>query len=322
MLNSICDSHLLLIHRIFAMTLHRSRMIVLLLLGSLPELANAETTRDVCVVGGGPSGTYAAYLLQQKGYDVVLFEQGRAIGGKTIPPSDGTQELLRHLLVPDAMPLAAKLQDEFDIPSFPPKPNTFYYTSTGSILPRSALPPPSNEVTAAVALWVSILTTTSVGQDALSIGHTTDSVAELWQPTASWLASKQLTSLIPIIYLVGTNFGYDFLNDVPALYLVTYLGQFFLKALTRDWLDFPYHTLLQKMAADLKDVRLGAKVRKVVLGPPTECIRKARPNRRFVNQSCLRFHKHRPLCRLFVTCNVKPRSYSKRCKSSTTMRSS
>ena len=51
--------------------------------------SNDSVSKDVCIIGGGPSGTYAAFLLEEKGYDVVLFEKEDVIGGKTVPPFDG-----------------------------------------------------------------------------------------------------------------------------------------------------------------------------------------------------------------------------------------
>src|SRR5687767_11367809 len=37
--------------------------------------------RRVCIIGGGISGLCAAYGLQRAGIDVVLFENGRCVGG-------------------------------------------------------------------------------------------------------------------------------------------------------------------------------------------------------------------------------------------------
>jgi ribulose 1,5-bisphosphate synthetase/thiazole synthase len=37
--------------------------------------------RDVCIVGGGASGTYAAVRLQQLGLSVALIEQKPRLGG-------------------------------------------------------------------------------------------------------------------------------------------------------------------------------------------------------------------------------------------------
>ena len=40
--------------------------------------------RDVCIIGGGASGTYAAVRLQQMGMSVALIEQKPRLGGMTL----------------------------------------------------------------------------------------------------------------------------------------------------------------------------------------------------------------------------------------------
>ncbi len=38
--------------------------------------------KDVCIIGGGASGTYAAVRLQQQGMKVALIEKETKLGGK------------------------------------------------------------------------------------------------------------------------------------------------------------------------------------------------------------------------------------------------
>lgn len=49
----------------------------------LPKLAAADETleRDVCIVGGGSSGTYAAIQLKDQGYSVAVVERNDYLGG-------------------------------------------------------------------------------------------------------------------------------------------------------------------------------------------------------------------------------------------------
>ncbi|KMP06417.1 hypothetical protein D8B26_004337 [Coccidioides posadasii str. Silveira] len=42
-----------------------------------------DITRDVCIIGGGSSGTYAAVRLRDKGKSVVVIEQDETLGGHT-----------------------------------------------------------------------------------------------------------------------------------------------------------------------------------------------------------------------------------------------
>ena len=76
-----------------------------------PELL--PTSREVCIAGGGPSGVYAAHLLQEKGYSVALFEKASMIGGKTVPIKDGVK-MFRHVLTKD-MTLVQSLVEKFGL---------------------------------------------------------------------------------------------------------------------------------------------------------------------------------------------------------------
>ena len=74
-----------------------------------PELL--PTSREVCIAGGGPSGVYAAHLLQEKGYSVALFEKASMLGGKTVPIN---AEMFRHVLTKD-MTLVQSLVEKFGL---------------------------------------------------------------------------------------------------------------------------------------------------------------------------------------------------------------
>jgi len=76
-----------------------------------PELLS--TSREVCIAGGGPSGVYAAHLLQEKGYSVALFEKASMLGGKTVPIKDGVK-MFRHVLTKD-MTLVQSLVEKFGL---------------------------------------------------------------------------------------------------------------------------------------------------------------------------------------------------------------
>ena len=60
------------------------RSLLLLALGfALAVRSHPEPLeRDVCIIGGGSSGTYAAIRLQQMGVTVALIEKEDRLGGK------------------------------------------------------------------------------------------------------------------------------------------------------------------------------------------------------------------------------------------------
>lgn len=69
--------------------------------------------KEVCVVGGGPSGVYAAHLLEEMGYSVALFDEASRLGGKTVPFGEDNS-LIRHSLTSD-MILVNKLIGDFGL---------------------------------------------------------------------------------------------------------------------------------------------------------------------------------------------------------------
>ena len=78
-----------------------------------PEQITPTSSKEVCIIGGGPSGTYAAHLLQERGYDVALFEKASMLGGKTVPYQQGVN-MFRHVLTDD-MILVKSLIEEFGL---------------------------------------------------------------------------------------------------------------------------------------------------------------------------------------------------------------
>ena len=64
-------------------------LIHLVLLGAACSALASPTTgkfleRDVCIIGGGASGTYSAVRLQQMGLSVALVEQKPRLGGMNL----------------------------------------------------------------------------------------------------------------------------------------------------------------------------------------------------------------------------------------------
>ena len=56
--------------------------------GRETEIVPAETSQNVVVVGGGPGGLYAAYILALRGHKVTLLEKNAELGGNFPPARD------------------------------------------------------------------------------------------------------------------------------------------------------------------------------------------------------------------------------------------
>ena len=155
----------------------------------------ANKKRDVCVIGGGPAGVYATKLLEDKGYSVVLLDNGEALGGKTVAPEviiDGVStSLFRHVLTPD-MVLVSQLIDDLELRQHQENrsdTNLMLSYDPYFVFPR----PPAPDATRAaifkyIQLWLSY-----EGADGLVSKPNHENVTEdLMVPAAGWFAENDI----------------------------------------------------------------------------------------------------------------------------------
>lgn len=67
---------------------------------------NEVLERDVCVIGGGASGTYAAVQLQQMGKSVALIEKQSRLGGQSLKCTTKTSTI--DITIDKAMSIPTK----------------------------------------------------------------------------------------------------------------------------------------------------------------------------------------------------------------------
>ena len=82
--------------------------------------------RDVAIIGGGSSGTYAAIRLQQQGKSVVVIEAKDKIGGHTETykdPATGTPINI-GVVVWDNIPVVQSYADSLNVPLIHTPPQT------------------------------------------------------------------------------------------------------------------------------------------------------------------------------------------------------
>jgi hypothetical protein len=218
-----------------------------------------DDTIDVCVVGGGPAGVYAAYLLEGKGYNVTLFEKDSVVGGKTVPRKnpDGTENV-RHIYIAPAMKTIQRIIDYLGYSDAGvPLPLRNIYTALGQIIPAGEASP-SVESLLALNEFVN-LTAPGTPIYPFAVADTNENLPpELTVPFGEWLTANNISEVTPLLYNIITNYGYDFIERLPAIYILHYLvfGTF----PTAPWRVFPFHTVIQELANDLNDVRTNSEI--------------------------------------------------------------
>lgn len=84
-------------------------------------------------------------------------------------------------------------------------------------------------------------------------------------PFAQWAAVNNLTAVFPVFYNFVTNYGYDFLANVPAIYILSYVPY---NAFPLDkWQLMDLQLVVEYIAQRLDDVRLNSKVTSIQSGP-------------------------------------------------------
>jgi hypothetical protein len=109
-------------------------------------------TRDVCIIGGGSSGTYAAVQLRDSGKSVVVVEKEDVLGGNTNTYTDPTtgQTVDYGVVVFHNLPIVQNYFSRFDVPLTVLSPSassggetSFVDTRTGQVFPKFSLPNPT-----------------------------------------------------------------------------------------------------------------------------------------------------------------------------------
>lgn len=216
------------------------------LVSSLPEPASridysaftdADTiTRDVCVIGGGSSGTYAATRLRQLGKSVVVVEKDAIMGGHTntyTVPSTG--ETIDYGVV--VFHNTSVVRDYFAYynvelgPLAFPSPNITYNVDlrTGKIVDGYVPPDPSS----AFGRWAQQLEIYTYLVTGLNVP---DPVPEdLLLPFRDFVAKHDLGDLAQTILVYAQGHA-DFM-DQPTLYMIKLFGLDQVESLTTGYVS-------------------------------------------------------------------------------------
>lgn len=177
--------------------------------------------RDVCVIGGGASGSYAAVRLRDLGRSVVVVEREGRLGGHTEtfrdPVTGGTADI--GVAGYHDIPLVRRHFGRFDVPlSFAQtNPGTIRFADyrTGLPVDNYRMPPVSR-----LAEYAEVLEQYPYLEDGPDLPNPVP--PELVAPFTGLMAKHGFEDLAPLLYLVSQ--GRSDLFDLPALYEMKYLN--------------------------------------------------------------------------------------------------
>ncbi|MBQ0863760.1 NAD(P)/FAD-dependent oxidoreductase [Streptomyces sp. RK75] len=190
--------------------------------GLSPGIANASVGRgrliecDVCVIGGGASGTYTAMRLRELGRDVLVVERTDRLGGHTEtyrdPATGRTAEV--GLLIWRDLPIVRDFFDKLDVPveisagrQEPPK---FADFRTGRLIDYQYPP------TTVMSAYLRIRRKYPFLEAGFDLPDPVPS--ELLMPFREFAAEHNLGSLVPFVFRALDGFGN--LLDLPTLYIM------------------------------------------------------------------------------------------------------
>lgn len=216
------------------MTLRRRDLLALLGSSAVPLSAKDALAagplvlRDVCILGGGAAGTYAAMRLRDSGRSVVVLERSARLGGHAETFRDPASQVPIDIgvqIFPDN-PLVRNYFGRFNVPLItPPRTagvNQFVDFRTGA--PVNAYSPPAGEFAAALLLYLQLVTGpfAFLAQNGYQLPASGPLLDQLLLPFGQFAAQNGLLPLLPLFFLYEQGFGS--LLDVPALYVLKNLG--------------------------------------------------------------------------------------------------
>lgn len=200
-------------------------------------------TRDVCIIGGGSSGTYGAISLRDKGKSVVLVEAQSVLGGHTNTYRDPTtnQTVDYGVVVFDNTSTVRSYFSRFDIPLttavYGPNPSLQQYyvdSATGKNVTDYVPQDPRAAFAAYAAQLAKYPFLDKPGWDLPD-----PMPEELLIPFGDFVKKYQLDAVVFTIFQYAQGFG-DILC-IPTLYILKYFGQSVLEGAQRGFLTTARH---------------------------------------------------------------------------------
>ena len=221
--------------------------------------------KQVVVVGGGASGLSMAHALRELGHaNVVVLEQAPAVGGKccTLRYEGRTYELGAAIVTP-MYRRVRRLMRQYGVQAKWRASAAFMSASDGSIAKRQFVPP---------HVGMRGLITLMDELRRMVFGELRTQSAQFpnlhgvpmsWSmPFASWCRENRYENLLEMVRPWATSFGYGFMEDVPAAYILNYLCMF---GPSFELHDTGYGGLWERVGKTL-DVRVDTRVERVERG--------------------------------------------------------
>jgi hypothetical protein len=215
------------------MTLRRREVLALIGssavgLGAGDALASSTIRRDVCILGGGAAGIYAAVRLRDAGLSVAVLERSSRIGGHaetftdpgTLAPIDiGVQ------IFPDNA-LVRNYFGRFNVPLITPggRGGTSQSVDFRTGAPVAAYSPAPAELGAALFAYFQLVSGpfAFLAQNGYQLPSSGPLLDQLLLPFGEFATRNGLTALLPLFFLYEQGFGP--LLDAPTVYVLKNMG--------------------------------------------------------------------------------------------------
>jgi uncharacterized protein with NAD-binding domain and iron-sulfur cluster len=237
--------------------------------------------RSIAVLGAGPAGLAAALYLEDAGYHrVTVLEAGDDVGGKCVGVEiDGFVHDLGAVLVSEAYEHTRRLIDRFGASLVRAPRFAAIDANTGArrfIDDFGALSPEDGARMREAALtWILAL---SANREAVGGAGYRNVPAELCRPFPEWARDNDASILVDLFVVFASCFGYGPLDRLPAATMMKNMARkSFVNLGSRDarWpalIAGGYQDLARRIAAALRDVRLGTRVLDVRRGERVEIV--------------------------------------------------
>jgi hypothetical protein len=199
-------------------------------LGAGDALGSSSVRRDVCIIGGGGAGIYAALRLRDLGLSVAVVERSSRIGGHAetfIDPATGAPIDIGVQIFPDNS-LVRSYFGRFNVPLIDP-PSGGGGRSSQSVdfrtgAPVAAYNPTQAELGAALFAYFQLVSGpfAFLAQNGYQLPSSGPLLEQLLLPFGEFATQNGLQALLPLFFLYEQGFGS--LLEAPALYVLKNMG--------------------------------------------------------------------------------------------------